>query len=101
MATPLPRLFAVVPAAGESRRMGRPKLLLPLAGSTVIGRLLSVLARPEIVETIVVIRPGDESLRAAVEGAGATPLVPAVAPAEMRVSVEHALRHLQERHEPY
>jgi len=80
--------------------MGRPKLLLPLAGSTVIGRLLSVLARPEIAETVVVIRLGDESLRAAVEAAGAAPLVPAVAPAEMRVSVEHALRHLQQRHEP-
>jgi len=80
--------------------MGRPKLLLPLAGSTVIGRLLSVLARPEIVETVVVMRPGDESLRTAVEAAGAVPLMPAVAPAEMRVSVEHALRHLQRRHEP-
>ena len=80
--------------------MGRPKLLLPLAGSTVIGRLLSVLARPEIVETVVVMRPCDESLRAAVEAAGAVPLVPAVPPAEMRVSVEHALRHLQQRHEP-
>src|SRR5260370_12639805 len=68
---PPPQLFAVVPAAGQSRRMGRPKLLLPLGSDTVIGRMLALLRRPEIAATIVVVRPDDELLRAAVLAGGA------------------------------
>jgi molybdenum cofactor cytidylyltransferase len=94
------RLFAVVPAAGQSRRMGRPKLLLPLGTSTVIAKMLSALARPEIAATIVVVRPDDEPLRAAVAESGATPLQPTVPPPEMRQSVEHALRHIEARFHP-
>lgn len=77
--------------------MGRPKLLLPLGSGTVIGRMLSLLNRPEIGATIVVIRPDDEPLRAAVAQSAAIPLQPAVAPTEMRYSVENALRCLQTR----
>src|SRR2546430_1525214 len=94
------RLFAVVPAAGHSRRMGRPKLLLPLGTSTVIARMLSVLARPEIEATFVVIRPDDEPLRAAVNACGAVPLQPAVPPPEMRDSVEFALQHIEQQYHP-
>jgi molybdenum cofactor cytidylyltransferase len=94
------RLFAVVPAAGQSRRMGRPKLLLPLGESTVIAQMLSVLKRREITATIVVVRPDDEPLRAAVSECGATPLQPIVPPPEMRQSVEHALRHIEARFHP-
>ena len=31
-----PRFFAIIPAAGYSRRMGAPKLLLPFRNATVI-----------------------------------------------------------------
>src|SRR6266446_1224603 len=94
------RLFAVVPAAGHSRRMGRPKLLLPVGASTVIARMLSVLKRPEIASTIVVVRPDDEPLRAAVADCGAIPLQPDVPPPEMRQSVEYALRHIEGQFQP-
>jgi CTP:molybdopterin cytidylyltransferase MocA len=67
------RLFAVVPAAGHSRRMGQPKLLLPLRTSSVIARMIELLLRPEIAATVVVVRPDDEPLRAAVADGGATP----------------------------
>jgi molybdenum cofactor cytidylyltransferase len=80
--------------------MGQPKLLLPWEGSTVIARMLAVLARPEITEILVVVRPGDEPLKNAVERAGATPLQPAKPPAEMRQSVEYALRHLESQWSP-
>jgi molybdenum cofactor cytidylyltransferase len=98
--TEMQRLFAVVPAAGHSRRMGRPKLLLPLGASTVIARMLAALARPEIEATIVVIRPDDELLRAAVAACGAIPLQPGVPPPEMRDSVEFALRHIEQQFKP-
>jgi molybdenum cofactor cytidylyltransferase len=94
------RLFAVVPAAGRSRRMGRPKLLLPLGSRTVISRMLGALARPEIEATVVVIRPDDEPLRAAVAACGATVLQPALPPSEMRDSVEYALRYIDQNFQP-
>jgi molybdenum cofactor cytidylyltransferase len=94
------RLFAIVPAAGHSRRMGRPKLLLPLGTGTIISRMLTVLRRPEISETLVVIRPDDEPLRAAVSACGATVLQPAFPPPEMRQSVEFALREIERRYAP-
>ena len=74
--------------------MGRPKLLLPLGAGTVIARMLAVLRVPTITATIVVVRPNDEPLRAAVAEAGAIPLQPDVPPDEMRQSVEHALRYV-------
>ncbi len=95
-----PCLFAVVPAAGHSRRMGRPKLLLPAGSTTVIARMLAILARPEISATVVVVRPDDEPLRAAVAECGAIPLLPVEPPPEMRQSVEHALRFLEQQFRP-
>lgn len=80
--------------------MGRAKLLLPVAGKTVIARVLEVLRRPEIVETFVVCRNDDVELGAAVVEAGATPVMPPVPPAEMRQSVEFALRTIAERYGP-
>ena len=68
------RLFAIVPAAGASRRMGRPKLLLPLGEGTVISGLLRVLRGPAISDTVVVVAPGDKALKAEVVAGGATAL---------------------------
>lgn len=97
---PVSRLFAVIPAAGRSRRMGRPKLLLPIGGETVVARLLRVLRRPEIVAAAVVLRSDDEPLRSEVAAHGGTPLQPEVPPPEMRDSVEHALRWIESEFHP-
>lgn len=94
------RLFAVIPAAGHSRRMGRDKLLLPVEGRTVIARILDVLQSPHVAQRVVVIRPGDEALRSAVEAANGIALVPPEPPAEMRQSVEFALRWLEQNSKP-
>ena len=63
------RLFAVIPAAGLSRRMGRPKLLLPWQGSTVVEHLLAALAHPRVVARCVVCRQSDAELAGVVERA--------------------------------
>ncbi|HLJ10120.1 MAG TPA: nucleotidyltransferase family protein [Planctomycetaceae bacterium] len=94
------RLFAVVPAAGTSRRMGRPKLLLPLGNATAISTMLAALARQEIAATVVIVRSDDEPLRAAVAESGATPLQPETPPPEMRDSVEYGLRYLTQHFQP-
>lgn len=75
--------------------MGRPKLLLPVGGSTVIARVLGVLRRPEIVATVVVSRPADRELQQAVSLAGGVNVVPPSDPLDMRASVERALDWLE------
>jgi molybdenum cofactor cytidylyltransferase len=93
-------MFAVIPAAGESRRMGRPKLLLPLGDKTVIALLLEVLDQPAIADRFVVVRADDEPLRAAVTTAGATVVTPDVPPPDMRASVQAALDEIARKHSP-
>jgi molybdenum cofactor cytidylyltransferase len=46
---------AIVLAAGESRRMGRPKPLLPFDGTTFLGQIISVLAASDINAITVVL----------------------------------------------
>ena len=100
------RIFAVIPAAGHSRRMGQPKLLLPLGGETVIAHFLWALAVPEIAETVIVIRRDDALLKEAVEqissrsDAKVTVIQPEIDPPEMRASVAHALVHLARSQNP-
>ena len=53
----------MLPAAGASRRMGRPKLLLPFRDGTVVGSLIQALRECWVSEIVLVIDPGDEALR--------------------------------------
>lgn len=88
---PNPSLFAVIPAAGQSRRMGQPKLLLPWRGTTVIAHLVGELRAAGVTRIFVVLRAADEELYAAVITANAIPLQPAIDPPDMRSSVEYGL----------
>ena len=57
---------AIILAAGESRRMGRPKPLLACRGTTFLGHLLRVTAHPAIgIRRVVLGAASDEILRAA------------------------------------
>ncbi|WP_165221208.1 NTP transferase domain-containing protein [Aquisphaera insulae] len=94
-----PRLSAIVPAAGESRRMGRPKLLLRLGGRTLLGRVLEAL-REGGVESIAVVGPPISSpegpeIAAVASAAGAIAVSPETRPPEMRRSVEIGLERLR------
>ncbi len=97
-------IAAVVPAAGRSERMGRPKLILPLGEDTVIARVIRAL-REGGAETIVVVVPPAEFPGAAVLAdeatrAGAVVVVAESATADMRASVELGLDHLRRGHAP-
>jgi molybdenum cofactor cytidylyltransferase len=64
-----PRVSAIVLAAGESRRMGTPKPLLPLHGTTLLGYQLEQLASIEATgEIIVVTGHRAEDIEAVVRG---------------------------------
>lgn len=62
--------IAILPAAGASRRMGRPKLLLPFQGGTVVGSLVQALREGGISGIVLVTAPDDEALRAWAAKAG-------------------------------
>jgi molybdenum cofactor cytidylyltransferase len=92
-------IAAVVPAAGHSQRMGRPKLILPLGGVTVITRVVSALCAAGVAPVVVVPPPADAPgaallSRDAAE-AGAVVVVPDRQPPDMRSSVEIALAELE------
>jgi len=90
--------------------MGAPKLLLPLSGQPLIESALAAWARSRVDRIIVVVRPGDEALAAAVQQAGGSKiqnpkskidtLIPDAPPPDMKASVQAALRHIEKRHAP-
>lgn len=94
------RLFAVVPAAGLSRRMGQPKLVMDLLGKPVVQRLLEALDQRELVATAIVMRRSDKDLQKAVSPLKALAVLPDVDPPDMRTSVEHGLSALEEQFQP-
>ncbi|HKZ08833.1 MAG TPA: nucleotidyltransferase family protein [Methylomirabilota bacterium] len=61
-------IAGVVLAAGLSRRMGRPKLLLPLDGRPLIRRTVEALAAAGLAELVVVVPPESDAIRAALDG---------------------------------
>ena len=94
------RTFALIPAAGRSRRMGSPKLLLPWSGRTVVEQLLIALNRPEIVAVFVVVRSDDVGLQDALSRTAAIVVTPDHDPPDMRDSVELGLKAIQKRFNP-
>jgi CTP:molybdopterin cytidylyltransferase MocA len=59
-------LAAIILAAGESRRMGRPKALLDYRGTTFLGHLLCVTEHPSIgIRRVVLGAAAEEIARAA------------------------------------
>jgi len=94
------RLFAIVPAAGLSRRMGQPKLVMDLLGKPVVQRLLETLTQPEVVATAIVMRKSDEELQRCVSLLKALAVLPELDPPDMRASVEHGLAAIEEQFHP-
>ncbi len=63
---------AVILAAGQSRRMGRPKMVLPWADTTVIGQVVAVLKSCALDEIVVVTGGARDLVEAALQGMGVT-----------------------------
>ena len=94
------RFFTIVPAAGESLRMGRPKLLLPVQGAPLIAATLAAWQHSQIDQLVVVVRPGDDALRDACQRAGALVVVPEAAPPDMKASIQAGLAFLDATFQP-
>jgi molybdenum cofactor cytidylyltransferase len=86
--------FAIIPAAGRSQRMGRPKLLLPWGESTVLEHVLATWRASRVGRVVVVVHPADDEIARHCAAFGAEVVRPQVPPAEMKDSVTLALDRL-------
>ena len=87
-------VYAVVPAAGRSRRMGTQKMLLPFAGSTVIGQVVRTLRSAPLRGVVVVVSPDGGAVEAEALAAGASTVVNPDQDADMLSSVRCGIRAL-------
>lgn len=56
-------IWAVILAAGESRRMGMPKLLLPFGKTTIIENVVESVTSSKVSQTLVVLGPCSPDIR--------------------------------------
>jgi molybdenum cofactor cytidylyltransferase len=98
-------IAAIVPAAGESRRMGTPKLTLQVGGVPLIARVIAALQLGGASPVVVVAPHGDvagsaELIRQATQAGAEAVLRPVVQPPDMRASIEIALEFLSRQSVP-
>jgi molybdenum cofactor cytidylyltransferase len=86
--------FAIVPAAGRSRRMGQPKLLLPWGASTIIEAVLAAWQASRVTAIVVVVHREDQQLADTCRAAGVEVVVPSIPPPEMKESIRYGLEHI-------
>jgi molybdenum cofactor cytidylyltransferase len=91
------RVTAVVLAAGESKRMGQPKQLLPWGETTMLGQVLLTLNTSSVHDVVVVTGHEAGAVAAAAEAEGITAIHnPRYAAGEMIGSLQTAVRRLPE-----
>jgi molybdenum cofactor cytidylyltransferase len=91
--------FAIIPAAGLSRRMGEPKLLKTYRHKALIQHTLEAWCLSKVDHVLVVIRADDHALETLLQNIGqrlSLKIVLAHAPKEMKDSFWAGWEHLQE-----
>jgi len=92
--------FALVPAAGHSTRMGRPKLSLPLGDRTVLEHVVAALRAGGVEHVLVVVGPHVAELAVPASAAGADVLRLTEPTPDMRTTVERGLDWIEEHLRP-
>jgi molybdenum cofactor cytidylyltransferase len=85
---------AIILAAGKSLRMGTQKLLLPLAGQTVIGHIADQVIKSPIRQVLVVTSDPSEAIAAALKGKRLSIVINPDRDGDMLSSVRCGLRAL-------
>jgi molybdenum cofactor cytidylyltransferase len=62
------KVTAIILAAGQSRRMGQPKMLLPWSGTTVLGKVIETLQAAGMEDLVVVTGGAREQVEAIARG---------------------------------
>jgi molybdenum cofactor cytidylyltransferase len=94
------RTFALIPAAGHSRRMGRPKLALPLGDRTILEHVVASVRAGGVEDVLVVVGPATAFLQQPAEQAGASVHRLSAETPDMRATVEAGLAWLEAKHHP-
>ena len=94
-------IAAVVPAAGHSTRMGRPKLALPLGDRTVLEHVIAALKDGGAKQVVVVVGPHVPELILPAEAAGAGICRLSEPTPDMRATVERGLVWLKDHTSPH
>ena len=85
-------ISAIILAAGQSRRMGQPKLLLPWGDSTVLEHVIETLEHSDIQDLVVVTGGARRQVEALVGGSARVVFNEAFAEEEMLTSLQSGLR---------
>ncbi|MCE9533046.1 MAG: nucleotidyltransferase family protein [Planctomycetes bacterium] len=93
-------IYALLPAAGHSTRMGRPKLLLPLGANTVVERVVASVRQAGVANILVVIGPHVPEILPLACQAGADTLLLVLATTDMRQTIEHGLEWIENNWNP-
>ena len=89
------RIAAVILAAGQSRRMGQPKMILPWGNHTVIEQVVSVLVEAGVGEIVAVVGGARRQVEAALDGLPVRAVFnPRFDEAEMTASLQTGLASL-------
>lgn len=99
------KCYAIIPAAGRSRRMGRSKLMLPWPtverpDGTLMDRVLEVWTGSRASKVVVVVRRDDEPLAEVCRDWPVTLVQPEVAPTDMKGSVVCGVKFLNRHEQP-
>jgi molybdenum cofactor cytidylyltransferase len=95
------RVFALIPAAGKSQRMGRPKLSLPLGEKTVLEHVIAAVKAAGVAHVlVVVVAPHVAELATLAEAAGADAFRLAEETPDMRATIERGLDWLETHYHP-
>ncbi len=95
-----PRTLALIPAAGQSTRMGRPKLALPLGRRTVLEHVVHAFTAAGVERILIVLAPHTQELAALAEGAGADVLLLPEPTPDMRATLERGLDWIEKTWQP-
>ena len=93
-------IYALIPAAGKSERMGRPKLALPLGGSTVLEVVIATLRRARLERILVVVGPHVPQLTGLVTAAGAEYLLLGYETPSMRETILEGVEEVEDCYRP-
>ena len=89
-------ISAILLAAGESKRMGQPKQLLPFRGSTLLGQIVENLLQSQAAETIVVLGSQAEKIIPQIAGEPVRIVVNQEFEQGMSSSIKCGLSHISE-----
>ena len=95
-----PRAFAIIPAAGKSRRMGSDKLLLPWKGACVIDAVIDSWRTSQVDAIVIVVHTKNAQLIEHCRNLGVDVVIPDAPPRHMKDSVRLGLALIEERYQP-